>query len=575
MLTLLHIRDFAIVDDLELELGEGFSAITGETGAGKSILVEALGLLLGSRADTAGVRAGTDRAELVAAFQLDEQSEALAWLRDNEMQDGNRCLLRRVISQAARSRAWINGTPVTLAQVQELGALLVEIHGQNEHLKLADSAEQLRLLDTGHGGLDAVQQAFAAWRESEDGIARLDAEDRMPPGEIDLIEHQVLELQSAAADIDAYGELEAEHRLLARGGDVLQNLQFALDALDADDGGIGPLLQRLAERVMRDAAVGAEVGNAGKALSEAAINCEEARASLQAALSRIDLSPERLADLDARIARAHALARRHRVAPQQLPGVLAELRGRCERAANREERRRELEQQRDRHLAAYREAAAVLHSVRARRAAELSGSVTALIQELGMPGGVFEIAARHEPDAPPSRRGDDRVALLVSANPGVPPGPLRKIASGGELSRISLAVKVAVTAERAPPTQVFDEVDAGIGGAAASAVGRLLRSVAALGQVLCVTHLAQVAVCADQQIRVLKRPADGAPGIETRPLQGRERIDEIARMLGGQLSEQSRAHASELLASAVEPSGEPAKPGDRSRARRAPAVRTS
>jgi DNA repair protein RecN (Recombination protein N) len=554
MLTLLHIRDFAIIDDLELELGPGFTAITGETGAGKSILVGALGLLLGDRADSTGIRAGSDKAELVAGFELDEHSEALEWLRRGELDDGSSCLLRRVITQAGRSRAWINGTSVTLAQLQELGERLVEIHGQSEHIRLTRPAEQFRLLDEGGNHpaeREAVVLAYAAWRESDEELARLDAEARLPAGELELLNHQVEELEPWALSAEALAALEAEHRLLARGSDVLQNLQAALDTLEADDGGVGPLLQQVTDRVARDAALDAEVANAERALREAGINCEEARVNLQTALSRIDLSPERLAELDARLARLHALARRHRVSPDQLSGVLDELKDRCERAANRAERRRVLERERAQRLEAYRAAAHGLHAARAARAADLSRAVTELMQLLGMEGGVFELELRLDPDAPPSRRGDDRIELLVSANPGIPPGPLRKVASGGELSRISLAVKVASSAERPPPTQVFDEVDAGIGGDTANAVGRLLRSIARRGQSLCVTHLAQVAVCADQQIRVLKSTGEQLARVETSLLSAGERIDEIARMLGGKLSEQSRAHASELLSSAL------------------------
>ncbi|MEJ8566564.1 DNA repair protein RecN [Elongatibacter sediminis] len=554
MLTLLHIRDFAIIENLELETGAGFTAITGETGAGKSMLVDALGLLLGGRADSGSVRSGCDKAELIAEFELGDDSAALDWLRQHDMEDGSVCLLRRVLTSAGRSRAWINGSSVTLSQMQELGELLVEIHGQNEHIRLTRGDEQFRLLDAGDSHPEqraAVEQAFEDWREADGQLQALDAEDPLPAGELELLNHQIEELEPWALSAEKYAALESEHRLLARGGDVVESLQAALDVLEDDESGIGHRLNELVERVSGNAGADADVANAEKALREAAINCEEARSSLQGALSRIDLSPEKLADLDARMARLHALARRHRVGPEQLCEVLERLRTRCEEAGSREERRRALEQTCARLLEAYRKAAGKLHKARARRAATLSQAVTELMQVLGMEGGVFEMHLDHDPEGPPSRRGDDRIELRVSANPGLPPGPLKKIASGGELSRISLAVKVAASADRPPPTQVFDEVDAGIGGETANAVGHLLRSAARDGQALCVTHLAQVAVCADRQVRVLKSTGDEATRVRTHVLDEDERVDEIARMLGGNLSEQSRAHAQELLHGAL------------------------
>ena len=551
MLRFLQIRDYAIIDSLDLDFRGGFTCITGETGAGKSILVGALGLLCGDRADTTAIRGGTARAELSAGFELQNGGPALQWLQDAALDDGRSCLLRRIISDSGRSRAWINGTPVTLQQLAELGELLVEIHGQNEHIRLVRSEEQFRLLDGG-GGYDRelaeVRQRFAAWSALEAERQSLLEERPLGAAERDLLEYQVRELESELLPADAFAALEAEHRVLARGGEVLGALEYAVEVLDAESAGAGPALYRAADRLHRHAALDPEIAAAAGLLREAAINCDEARNSVQAALSRLDLSPERLQRIEQQLSGQHDLARKHRVEPEELPQVLEQLRSRLERSGTLETRLLEIDRERGQALAEYREAAHALHERRKERAAGLSTAVTALLQQLGMAGGTFEIEVRLEAEQPPAARGSDRLELLVSANPGLPAAALRKVASGGELSRISLAIKVASRGATAA-TQVFDEVDAGIGGETAHAVGGLLRSLAANGQALCVTHLAQVAVFAEQQIQVLKSAEGDTTRVVTTLLEARERVDEIARMLGGRLSTQSRAHASELLAS--------------------------
>jgi len=554
MLSLLQIRNFAIIESLELELYPGFTAITGETGAGKSILVDALNLLLGGRADTGAIRAGCDKAELTAEFELQEDCEASRRLRQAELDNGRVCLLRRVINDTGRSRAWINGTAVTLSQLQELGQCLVEIHGQNEHIRLVQTAEQFRLLDSHPDcatALEEVVSIHSDWREVEQSIQALENESPLAAGEMDLLQYQMDELAAVALSPEAFKELETEHRLLSGGSDVIGALQAAMELLEEEQSGVGPRLQQVIDRLGGNAKLDKDIANAVTALDEAAINCEEARTSLQSALSRIELSPERLAELDQTISRLHDLGRKHRVDPSRLTEVLKSLDERCERAATQQERKQALVKKRARLLQDYRSAAQVLHAARAARAANLSKSVSELMQVLGMEGGSFELRVGLDEEAPPARRGADRLELLVSANPGIPPGPLRKVASGGELSRISLAVKVASAGGQYAATQVFDEVDAGIGGETANYVGRLLQSVAAGGQAMCVTHLAQVAVCADQQIQVLKNARNRLTEVETVLLDENERVDEIARMLGGRLSDQSRAHASELLASAL------------------------
>jgi len=554
MLNFLQIRNYAIVDTLDLDFSAGFTCITGETGAGKSILVGALGLLCGNRADTGAIRGGAARAELSAEFELAQDSPALHWLREAELDDGQVCLLRRAIADNGRSRGWINGTTVTLQQLSELGELLVEIHGQNEHIRLVRSEEQFRLLDGGGtyaDELQAVSDSYQSWHELDREMQSLLSETPLDSGELELLQYQVRELENAMLSAEEFAALEAEHRKLAHGSEIMAVLEFALQALEAEPAGASLAIHKAADQLEPHADLDHEVYTAVGLLREAAINCEEARGCIQSAKSRMDLSPERLAHLEQQLGAQHDLARKHRVQPEQLADTLAQLLARCERAGSVEKRLDQIDRELDIALLRYRQVASTLHARRADRAQELASAVTGLMQELGMEGGHFSFNVHHDPVNTPARRGSDRLELSVSANPGAPPGPLRKVASGGELSRISLAIKVASRTGPAAATQVFDEVDAGIGGETANAVGALLRSLSADGQSLCVTHLAQVAVFADQQLQVLKSSDELETRVATRLLSNDQRVDEVARMLGGKLSEQSRAHASELLATAA------------------------
>jgi DNA repair protein RecN (Recombination protein N) len=554
MLRFLQIRDFAIVDALELEFGAGFTCISGETGAGKSILVGALGLLCGDRADSGLVRSGSERAELTAEFDLPDTSPALGWLRETELDNGDNCLLRRTISVAGRSRAWINGTAVTLGQLAELGEHLVEIHGQNEHLRLVRGAEQFRLLDAAGdypAELERTRECFFHWQALEQEKQALLRTTPLDAAESDLVRYQVEELEQDMIPAADFLALEQEHRMLARGGDIVATLEQALGLLQSDDGG-NAALRRAAALIADHGELDDGIASAARLLDEAVINCDEAATELRAALTTMDLSPERLAELERRIGRQYDLARKHRVQPDQLEGVLERLGDRLERSATIEKRLARIDGELEAALVAYRDAAMGLHRKRAERAATLSASVTQLMQELGMEGGRFELEARHEPERAPSARGDTRVTINVSANGGTAPGPLARVASGGELSRISLAVKIVASAHAAAATQVFDEVDAGIGGRTASAVGALLRKLAGSGQALCVTHLAQVAVFADEQLRVVKADEEQRTTVRTDRLDAEGRVDEVARMLGGQVSKSSRAHAAELLREAAQ-----------------------
>jgi len=548
MLLHLHIRDFAIVPALEQDFLPGFTAISGETGAGKSILVDALGLLLGARSDASWVRAGADRAELNAEFALSANPGATAWLREHALEDGDSCLVRRAIQAGGRSRAWINGTPVTIGQLAELGNLLVEVHGQNEHVRLAAHREQLHLLDR-TGQLDELlartREAFDAWREADRALRETAEGAALPPSEIDFLRFQHEELERVALPAEEVTELEREHRLLSSSGELVQALDRAARLLDEDNGAADRLHGALgALEPFLELLDG--IGEARGMLDEALINAREAAAAIGALSSAVELDPDRLNAVERQLSSLGDLARKHGVDLEELAGVRDALAERLDRAGRFDEIREELERERDACLEAYRQGAKRLSAARSKHGQALAGKVEKLMADLGMAGGRFAIDVDHDAGAEPSPRGTDRVALRVSANPGIEPAPLSRVASGGELSRISLAIKVA-TADSGARVQVFDEIDAGVGGDTANAVGDLLRAAAAGGQALCVTHLAQVAVRADQQLKVTKNAGADRTDVGASVLDADARVEEIARMLGGKVSDQSRAHAREML----------------------------
>lgn len=557
MLKHLHIRNFAIVPTLDLDIEPGFTAITGETGAGKSILVDALGLLLGDRSDAAWVRSGAKRAELTAEFLVADNHDARKWLDEYELSADDCCLLRRTINTSGRSRAYINGSPVTVAQLQSLGHMLVEIHGQNEHLQLMKTSEQFKLLDRSgnHAAESArVKTAYADWKQVSEELHILNQETSISATDLEFLNFQLIEFQQHDLSAESIAWLQTEHDRLAAGSGLLDALTAAIEMLEPESatGAVGvnsdinATLGQLQEFIPLDT----DISAACQMLQEAAVNCGEAISALRTARDRVDLNPARYEAVARTLGQLHDLARKHRVRMDGLEDVMHTLSARIERASGSEQRRSELEAEVKTRLDEYRKAAKSLHHKRKQHATGLSNRVIELMAELGMAGGTFELAVILNPQSTPSARGDDEAQINISANPGMPPGPLNKIASGGELSRISLAIKVAAASGSETVTQIFDEVDAGIGGETANAVGRLLKRLSGRGQALCVTHLAQVAVCATHQLQVSKATGKVATVVDTSLLNTDDRVDEIARMLSGRISEQSRAHAIELLSAA-------------------------
>ena len=547
MLRRLHIRQFVLVDELELEFGPGFTALTGETGAGKSILVDALSLALGERADASVVRSGAAKAEISAEFAVAPDSPLASWLAANDF-DADACLLRRVVDASGRSRAWINGAAATLAQLREAADFLCDIHGQHAHHSLLRADAQRELLDA-HAKAQAlardVAERHAAWRKLREARAAAEQDVAATSRERELIEWQVKELRALDFDPRGWQETEAEQRRLSHAASLLEASAAALAALDEGELPALPLLQQASSRLGELTAVDADLGEAAQLFESALIQLDEAALALRRYRERLDLDPARLAELDARIDAVTQLTRKHRVPPEELPAVLARLEARLAELqlaadpALLAEREREAE-------AAWRAVAQPLSAARRQAAEKLSAAVTQAMQELAMPGGRF--AVELVPLAEGSAHGLEAVEFLVSANAGQPLRPLAKVASGGELSRIGLALQVIASQAHTAGTLIFDEVDVGIGGRVAEIVGRMLRQLGGDRQVLCVTHLPQVAACAHWQWSIRKESRDGQTVSRVTPLNAEARVEEIARMLGGvKITETTRQHAREML----------------------------
>jgi DNA repair protein RecN (Recombination protein N) len=555
MLSRLYLKDFAIATAVDFDLQEALGVISGETGAGKSLLVDALLLLSGSRADPSVVRHGAERAELGAEFLLDANSPAMAWLAERELDDGSRCLLRRVIRADGGSRAWINGSPSTIGQLGELAAMLVEIHGQHEHQALLDRGQQLRLVDDFGAHADllaAVQNTHRAWRTLVDERESLTSAGD-PAQRIDYLRHQLSQLSSRNLDPAHITELSARHRRLAAAQQIADALGSAQRQLaeDGTGGARGALrgARNALERVQEHLPALADTVSM---LDSAAIQLDEAAIQLERCAGDLELDADSAEAVDAELSDLHEMGRRHRAPMEELGAIRDRLSLELEALVSVDSRREQL----DRAIAAaagtWSTAAQALSKARAKAAAQLGSEVSALMEELGMVGGRLVAELTAQPGADPHPAGAERVELCVSANAGQPPRPLRKVASGGELSRISLAIEVATFGGDGIPTMVFDEVDSGIGGAVAEVVGLKLRALAAHRQVLCVTHLPQVAAQGHYQFRVSKRIEDGVTRSRLERLDQAGRVEELARMLGGlEITDTTLAHARQMLQQAA------------------------
>jgi DNA repair protein RecN (Recombination protein N) len=550
MLSRIAIRNLVIVAELELEFAPGMTALTGETGAGKSILVDALGLALGDKADSGLIRQGAERAEVAVTFEPAPGSPALAWLADHDLADEETCILRRVLVRDGRSRASINGSPVPVSLLRELGTLLVDIHGQNAHQALLSPAAQRGLLD-GYAGLErelaAVAATYRAWREAESELDALRAAASERAARLDYLAFQVGELEAVACSPDALQGLESEHARLANAGRLLQDCGQLLASLGEEDPSAQQVVDHAVHALSDLSRVDPDLCEVRELLEGVGIQLGEAVRGLRRYLDRVEPDPDRLEEIDRQLGRLHDAARKHRVAPAELGELLERLREEMAGLENADARGEAIAREAQAQQRAYLELARALGAGRLQAAGRLGATVTASMQTLGMAGGQFAVQCEALPDkAGPN--GFDRVQFLVTANPGQPPAPLNSVASGGELSRIGLAIQVATADCGQVPTLIFDEVDVGIGGAVAEIVGQLLRRLGRTRQVLCVTHLPQVAAQAHRQLGV-RKSSDGR-STETRieALGDDERVGEIARMLGGvTITEQTRLHAREMI----------------------------
>ncbi len=548
MLLRLIVRDFVIVDRLELEFGAGFGALTGETGAGKSILIDALSLAMGERADAAVVRTGAERAEVSAEFDVPPDGALEAWLRAGDY-DTDACLLRRVVDSGGRSRAYINGAAATLGQLREAAEFLADIHGQNAHHSLLRGDAQRDLLDA-HAGAQAlareVAAAYAAWRTAREARQAAEKDVEATVRERELLEWQVQELAALAFDAAGWEETEQEQRRLGNATALLEGAAAALAALEEGEAASLPQLQHVGARLTDLTGVDPALAEAAQMFESALIQLEESAQALRRYQDRLELDPARLDELDQRIDAVTQMARKHRVAPEELPALLqglqdrlAELTLRADPAALAERERKAEE--------AFRGVAKKLSAMRTKTAKALAAAVTAGMQDMAMAGGRFDIALEPVPEGTAS--GLESVEFRVSANAGQPLRALARVASGGELSRIGLALQVIASQANPAGTLIFDEVDVGIGGRVAEIVGRMLHELSKSRQVLCVTHLPQVAAQADWQWSIAKQTRDGATTSSVAVLDREARIGEIARMLGGEkITETTRRHAAEMLA---------------------------
>jgi DNA repair protein RecN (Recombination protein N) len=552
MLTHLSVRNFAVVEAAEIEFGAGLTVVTGETGAGKSLLVDALLLLSGARADAGMVRAGCERAELSAEFDLADAPAARAWLAEQALDDEDgACRLRRVVAAEGGSRAWINGRAAALAQLSELAATLVEIHGQHEHQALLDRTQQLQMLDAFGDNKAAVAKTRELARRFREIVARerelSGGDDRA--GRIELLRHEVAELERWALPPDALAELETQHKRLANAGKLAEGASGFAELL----GGDGEFAAtRIVSRARSELEKLAELDPALQAtvdvLDGARIQLGEASDALSRYAQDLDLDPERCAEVDAHLTALHDLSRRHRMPAAELHAHAAALRDELQSLEGAGEALAKLATERKQCFADYGIAAGALSKRRATAAKELGKAVTALMGELGMAGGSFAVDLQPQFSGEPDPEGRERCEFTVSANPGMPLRPLRRVASGGELSRIGLAIEVAALGADGVGTMVFDEVDSGIGGAVAETVGAKLRALGSRCQVLCVTHLPQVAAQGHAHLSVAKSVEGKATRTHIAALGGKDRNEELARMLGGvEIDREARAHAKRML----------------------------
>ncbi len=554
MLAHLSVNNFAIVKSLQLELSKGMTTITGETGAGKSIAIDALGLCLGGRAEASMVRQGEEKTEVSAAFSLENNLHATRWLEDNELLDGNDCILRRTITNDGRSRAFINGSPVPLSQLKSLGQLLINIHGQHAHHQLMKSEYQLAMLDQYAGHLNLLKNtrnAYQNWRQADNNLKQLRENSAQNQAQKQLLEYQIKELNELALGEEEYDELEQEHKRLSNSGELASTCQQAIELIyEGEEVNALGILQSASQSLIQLAELDEKLAELPNMLAEAIIQVEEANSELRNYLDNIDVDPARMAFVEERFSKVMSISRKHHVLPEELYQHHQDLLAQIELLDCSDEKLEELAQEVEIKYQEFLAHADKLHQSRSRYAKELNKLITKSMHELSMEKAQFCIEVSNQ-GAHPTPLGLDNVCFLVSTNPGQPMQPIAKVASGGELSRISLAIQVITAQKVDTPSLIFDEVDVGISGPTAAVVGKMLRKLGESTQVLCVTHLPQVAGCGHQQLFVAKQTKGGKTETQMSKLCEDQRVAELARLLGGsQITESTLANARELLIAA-------------------------
>lgn len=556
MLRHIYIKDFAIISHLDLALHDEMTVITGETGAGKSIIIDALDMALGERADSRWVRHGAQRCDISLTFDVSCVPEAKQWLAEHALLEDDDCIIRRSISAEGRSKHFINGQPVALQELKQLGAHLVHIHGQHAHQHLVKHEHQRKLLDRFAGHNDLLTQTQAAYdklHEIEQAITKIEQAQGKTGAERELLAYQLEELTALDLKLGEFGELSLAQQQLTHAGELLHTIAVAQQALDeADDSAsVKALLEKIIHQLSFGQALSPTIANAITLLDTALVEINEASRELAQAMSHIQVDPERLQQVEMRLSQAFQLARKHKTTPEALPELTEQIAAQLTQQAEHEQALQALQAQLPAAKIHYHQQAQALHQSRLHHAARLSECITQSLHELHMQDATLSIQVQADGEAP-GRLGTCRIAFLASTNKGQPMQPLAKIASGGELSRVSLAIQVITATQDATPTLVFDEVDVGIGGATAAVVGQLLRRLGQQAQVLCITHLPQVAAYGHHHIRIAKYTDAELTHSNLETLSAPQRIDELARMLGGaQITAQTRAHAEEMLSTSA------------------------
>lgn len=545
MLTHLQIKNFTIIDQLAIDLKPNMTVLTGETGAGKSILIDTLELVLGARADNKIIRHGCERCEIVAIFAISNKPEVKQWLKHQDLNNDAECIIRRTINLDGHSRSSINGSICTQQLTRELGSLLVNIHGQHEHQSLLKRDKQLSLLDTfaGHQDLCAqVKQAYLGWQQINHELQALQQLTDDSDSQTELLNYQIKELDELALAENELETLHLEHKQLVNAEQLLQNCNTALDLLTETN------LASAQKQLTSICDIDPKINTANELINNAIIQAEEASITLRDYLNHLDLNPERLQQVEQRLNLIHDLARKHHINPEELFALHQQLTTKLQQITNAAEKLENIQQQLQQATNAYKKVAQQLTTSRTQAAAKLSQAIRQQMQQLNMPNGKFDIKFATPKAEKFTATGLEQIEFLVTTNPGQPLQSLTKVASGGELSRISLAIQVITAQQDTTPTLIFDEVDVGIGGKTAAIVGNLLKILGNTAQVICVTHLPQVAAQGHNHLQVSKQTTTTTTNVTVTTLTAKNRIEEIARMLGGiKITESTLAHAQEML----------------------------